>query len=1091
MITTFLKINRVCSQTPVPRIFWNETWTTPSKVEKLSTSVLHKRKSTTSSEDECEKCKRIIEIIFAPNKPDVDAATVEANKLTQEIRQDRITQIIASAVRKDETVYENCSRNIFGESKSENDKNITEHGTGTPNNITLQSITAKHAEEKLAQKIEIINETPIGESAKPTTEELNTFPKVLGNKTEPITSTVSNNLNNNRNDVQNAIINLTSHDTLDELAKRCLDSPNNKIDDHILKEMEKLGIPQTTAHRESTIPIVDHEVMQIDILEKPYKTIQKSQVELEIRVLDPVHTTETVNTFGLDFNNDKRCSSEEKSTKFCSVQKHYAKEDCSHLENEGFEECNELEEVDTTTSVTNIKPLSQDNNSNLEGISTHIHNIIAANDEILGVPKLKSSTSSVERTITLLQSMNRHSQSVVYSTAPDDYSDLIKNLKAHENLKANREAIQKLERDGTNPSTPSGNDPLQIDPRYSYQEEEMYILKRIQTEKSDLPLKLERIKPHYLKDEPSIIAKEYSARTEPAVVIKECADTLPPEENAMEKKIINDLIDGDRTLPHHLLGDLSIFSKFAPESVPNIQDSSELENSSMKPERTQPYYLQDDPAIISKEFSPFTAPSILIKEDISRNVTEANSYNLNPECGNAQNEENRSENNQQIISNNNIHEKEVETTKESPERDYFNTTPILEDNGILNDPYSEKSIAFDTDDYEFDALISRKGRNRTIQPIIPNKEHLDDSILKAMPSSEMRQIAEDEYSEPVIYTETGRFSETVLNTNEHSEHSQSQEQLLYTTIQPEAIVNPRLDKEKKYSEVLEIASTETIDSNLKKGPEVASKTKLNLDTEQISMKELLKRVRERNRLECYREVAFKSGGTELEPLLGKCGQPKKPCPSPAPECPPKNPCPPPPCPPPPPPCPKPCKPACPDPCAPAKPSRPPIKKSPCEKFKKQKFNQIRDTLTVLLTPKPNISYYKTKMNLTSSKSLVTEDIITKFNYLGNHLRVVYQRGRNDSFANEFAKTSGESSGSLAYAKDYEPWVPIPSWPIPEKEKQKKFVCPKEGCKQLPPPPLTQPCKDNHCANLPKRTFSIIDIFFKRLGKKSIFDVRNL
>ncbi|XP_031766519.2 uncharacterized protein LOC116413162 [Galleria mellonella] len=1077
---TLTKLKSVCS----PHILWNEPWINPSKVEKLSASVLSKRESTVSGNDEgeCEKCKRIIELIFAPNKSDIDKATIEANALNHGLKQEQLTEIITHDENvNDETACEKCNRiinEVFAERKFESNskKDITEHATYKPiDNIKLQSTTAKETEEKLAQKIEVIDEMPLVEAARPAIEGFSAPPKVLGNIVEAITVNYSAN-DLNSNDTKHTITSLISQDTLDELAKRCLDTPNSQIDDRILREMGNLGIPQTT-NRESNIHTVDQEVMQMDILEKP---VQNSEIELEIRVLEknPVHATKTYSIFESNFDSEKKTTGRHVNILY-PTQRDNVEEDCSHLEAEGSKDCNELEEIDTTSTRPNIKTLSNDKNSEKEGISFNDHNFSSISNKIFNcyVPP-------AEKTITLLHSMeNNQTNSMVNYTSPDDYSELIKNLKAHEKLKAKRESIQKLEREGitpqNNPPTSSESDPTQIDPRYSCQHEDLHFLKRTTEECADIPLKQERIKPHHLKEEPLFIDKEFSSHTEPAIMIKECTETISSKEDG------GDIINEEKLLPHHLLSELSILPrdiKLVPQT--EVNDSCESEDYTMKLERTQPHYLRDNPIVTSKEFSPFTAPSILIKEDIHLQVTETSPYKLHLEYNTGKNYQKYFVNNKDIISDKNAPEKVAPPTKESKERDYFDTTPMPEDNGILVDSYNKRSMAFAKGNHVCDTLAPGKIENEIKQPVTPSCKHSDDAMINIMSSSEMRHITENEYSEPVICAETRRLSGFESNINEPLERNQTHEQLLCTTVQPESLVKSGSDKE-------------NMKSNKSEVQEIGAKPELKLDTDQISMKELLKRVRERNRLEFCRDFVLKTEATQVEPFYGKCRQPKKPCPPPAPVCPPKDPCPPPLCPPPEPPCPKPCKPVCPDPCAPAKPSCPPPKKSPCGRFKKQKFKQISDTLTVLfsLGPKLSIPHYKnttiSNKSSESSKSLVTKDIITKLNSLGIFLQADYLQGQFDAFENESMKSPDITSKYVIYVRGYEPWVPIPSWLIPEKEKKQKFVCPKEGCKQIPPPRLSQPCKENPCANLPKRSFSIIDVISREIGKKYIFDVKNL
>ncbi|XP_072943323.1 uncharacterized protein [Epargyreus clarus] len=232
--------------------------------------------------------------------------------------------------------------------------------------------------------------------------------------------------------------------------------------------------------------------------------------------------------------------------------------------------------------------------------------------------------------------------------------------------------------------------------------------------------------------------------------------------------------------------------------------------------------------------------------------------------------------------------------------------------------------------------------------------------------------------------------------------------------------------------------------------------------DEISLSEMLKKVRERNRLQFYRECTeYKA--LETEPVeANKCTDPidkeaktlgPGPCkPKPKSECPP----PPKKCPPCPPPCPPPCK-----------------QKDPCAKFTKTSLigYKVKEAFSLVLSVglKPNCDLLKLAYNH-NIKAIEPLRLISnvqdayKIEKLGSFLLIKCLKRKLKQHRNE----------DVILAKDYEPWVPIPSWPIPKKEKKEPFVCPKEGCKLIPPPRLNPPCKENPCINMPKRSFTMID-----------------
>ncbi|CAK1553814.1 unnamed protein product [Leptosia nina] len=221
----------------------------------------------------------------------------------------------------------------------------------------------------------------------------------------------------------------------------------------------------------------------------------------------------------------------------------------------------------------------------------------------------------------------------------------------------------------------------------------------------------------------------------------------------------------------------------------------------------------------------------------------------------------------------------------------------------------------------------------------------------------------------------------------------------------------------------------------------------------VTLKELLRRIRERHRQELcrdyYNQIAQMSAETSTKSnTLGP-----NPCKTPGKEKPPQCP--------PPPKCPPttqkdPCAPKK-DPCAPKKdPCGGSSKKNPCAKFSLI-GEKIHDSLRLLrlycLSDCVTVQYQPTRQysQALSAKSVPIHTLVKE----------------------AFNETHGHD---IILARDYEPWTPIPSWPLPKKEKERPFVCPKEGCKPLPPAPFKPAFKDKPCVTFPKKTFSFSDFF---------------
>ncbi|CAB3261175.1 unnamed protein product [Arctia plantaginis] len=155
----------------------------------------------------------------------------------------------------------------------------------------------KQDDDKLIQKVEHIEEAPLVEAEKPKVEGSQIAPRVLGYV--------------GKGKVFNS---------LDEVAKRCLTSPQNRIDEILLKEMEKLGIPLTVQRTNSCLKIED---TKPDALNKQKKVPQEEEIELDDRdiknkpekwgVTGNLHNSaeskedplDTVTQFHLDLNRTK------------------------------------------------------------------------------------------------------------------------------------------------------------------------------------------------------------------------------------------------------------------------------------------------------------------------------------------------------------------------------------------------------------------------------------------------------------------------------------------------------------------------------------------------------------------------------------------------------------------------------------------------------------------------------------------------------------------------------------------------------------------------------------------------------------------
>ncbi|CAG9574875.1 unnamed protein product [Danaus chrysippus] len=133
------------------------------------------------------------------------------------------------------------------------------------------------------------------------------------------------------------------------------------------------------------------------------------------------------------------------------------------------------------------------------------------------------------------------------------------------------------------------------------------------------------------------------------------------------------------------------------------------------------------------------------------------------------------------------------------------------------------------------------------------------------------------------------------------------------------------------------------------------------------------------------------------------------------------------------------------------------KKDPCAKFLPFLFSTlVRSEIAI------NIQAMKPLYHVCAYKTMVADEIVERLRNLYKRLQFVkFNRDIN------FAKDAN-------CARDFEPWIPIPSWPVPKVEKKRPFVCPKEGCKQFPVP-QTNPPKQKPCPGMPRKRFSFAAI----------------
>ncbi|KAF9419632.1 hypothetical protein HW555_003910 [Spodoptera exigua] len=128
-------------------------------------------------------------------------------------------------------------------------------------NAFVNATTAKEEQEKLKQKVEDIQETPLVEVQNEPIEGFNVTPRVLGDLEQAYSC-----VKEDRADSMSGGKSSGVESSIDEAAKRCLDSPFGQIDEALLNELEKLGIPTTCKSDQKRSPFIDDNRVQMNIL---------------------------------------------------------------------------------------------------------------------------------------------------------------------------------------------------------------------------------------------------------------------------------------------------------------------------------------------------------------------------------------------------------------------------------------------------------------------------------------------------------------------------------------------------------------------------------------------------------------------------------------------------------------------------------------------------------------------------------------------------------------------------------------------------------------------------------------------------------
>ncbi|KAL4714831.1 hypothetical protein ACJJTC_002690 [Scirpophaga incertulas] len=142
-----------------------------------------------------------------------------------------------------------------------------------PYKETVKATTTTDNEEKLKQKIEKIDKSPLIESSKQEIENLNINPKMLGRRKKNWQLPKSENktlLCEKKSSNYNG-------PSFDDIAKRCLESQTNQIDEQLLIEMGKVGLLSSGSLQRN---VKNNEFLQAEVMKGPRRPVETPELDL-------------------------------------------------------------------------------------------------------------------------------------------------------------------------------------------------------------------------------------------------------------------------------------------------------------------------------------------------------------------------------------------------------------------------------------------------------------------------------------------------------------------------------------------------------------------------------------------------------------------------------------------------------------------------------------------------------------------------------------------------------------------------------------------------------------------------------------------
>lgn len=939
----------------------------------------------------------------------------------------------------------------------------------------VHATTAKDDEEQLTQKVEHIDEAPLVEAQKPKLEGFNVTPRVLGDMGQTLNCYSEKGVGNQK---PGASSGLDVPARFDEVAKRCLDTPPNKIDEILLKEMEKLGVPITSNRdNNSRSPVIEDELVQMDVLKKQ----QRRPVDVDKKELD------------LESHEFERGAAQ-----LCKKDKLYAS---SYMFNETILPDHKIQSVkgDKREQINASEPV----------LRIHPH-------QVLIDPYDKKTLAYDTGEYDPNEKFPSHEFSYFYIPGAKPGQELDrKQIKATLPIEKTKmstiDAVWNTEQ--SNPKTE------QRRKRESDVTRRRGNLETKLDDKIEHPL-AKRIDEAYLQSNKKKVSKPNHTvseeiehiETQPHKTITKGDDTnhahssaklsatdATSQENQTEQPAEQTQYtyakENESTSSYDQTKMYGSYNMWNPQQYHQSQTQQMQQNYAghKQTQFQQPHLCVSNGTWCQNQYEPqqqANTQNANTQYAFTKESDTTYSYNKINMCVSDDIWDTEQINCEQALNETQKKYARNDVTASSVQSTIMSTSDGPQEAKQTNSTPATKQAQTSLNARRIKAYKTASDKaKKTVTDTMWTKEQLDPKHVLTcnetcpisprpnVNATETSRIVDTEaiFEKKLIQDSSLRIGNATIHEVDSGVAKEPGKRASRGTkmskvskiMQADSLLNPLIKEEQSGPCPTATANiTASIPTTVSPQPN---------EKENVSLSELLKRVRNRSRIvQCQSEL--KPLGVEVDPTEGKCGNKAPHCPPMAPRSPPNNPVPPPTF------------------------GLPKLKPRPraCPKRKpKTKCTSCDLDLSSGLQLGPKAFQRKnasTEADAIRTRSMadLTDEVIDRLQTLGKFLGKVCNQGKSEDY-DISALLINKRGSKILLARDYEPWAPIPSWPTSKKGQQdchkKSRIC-TPGCKIFPPTRATHDprCEPRPCTGFPKRTFSLLDCFSLSLGEHKVYDL---